>query len=417
MHRTDTAAEPSRVARPAPARRARPGLRAFWIAVHRYTGLAIATFVVVAALTGSPLAFYKELDALLNPALMLVQPPTPGATPMEPLALRERVLAQVPGIGVDTLELAHEPGYSVTYWQQVGDGGLRSVHVDPYTGQVLGFRSGARLADGIGSLMPFVYRVHQELALGSMGHLLMGIVALLWTIDCFVGLYLTFPLRAGKHAAQRARSPWLARWKSAWLIKTGHLFSKVFTFHRASGLWAWPLLFVFAWSAVGFNLGSVYYPAMAPFGSAPDVHAILPELDPPKTQPTLDWPSALDTARRLMADEAGQRGFIVHREGWLGYEADHGIWQYRVHSSHDVGTRYPGARIWFDDATGKLYGYYAPTGIAAGETISGWLFALHMASVGGVPYRIFVVLLGLAISALSISGIWIWLRKRRVQRA
>lgn len=61
----------------------------------------------------------------------------------------------------------------------------------------------------------------------------------------------------------------------------------------------------------------------------------------------------------------------------------------------------------------ELYGFYAPTGIATGDTIISWLFALHMASVGGVPYRIFVAVLGLGIFALAISGIWIWWRKRR----
>lgn len=387
------------------------------MAVHRYVGLAIACFLLVAALTGSVLAFYKELDAALNPSLMLATPPTADAPALPPLLLRERVLAQVPGVGVETLELGFEPGYSLTYWQQVDESRWRSVHVDPYTGRVLGFRDSERF-DRVGELMPFVYRLHQQLALGETGHLLLGIVSLLWTIDCFVGFYLTLPVRGGAPVPGRSRTPWLARWKPAWLIKTGKLFGLVFTFHRASGLWAWPLLFVFAWSSVGFNLGAVYYPAMSPLGLAPDVHAVLPELATPRTDPRLDWPEALATARRLMAVEAEQRGFVVHREGWLGYESDHGIYQYRVHSSADVGSRYPGARIWFDSETAHVYGFYAPTGMAVGETISGWLFALHMASVGGVPYRIFVVVLGLAVSALVVTGVWVWWRKRpaRTQR-
>lgn len=382
------------------------------MAVHRYVGLAIACFLVVAALTGSLLAFYKELDAALNPSLMRATPPTAGTPALPPLVLRERVMAQVPGIDVDRLELGFEPGYSLTYWQQVDGEQWRSVHVDPYTGQVLGFRDSERF-DRVGELMPFVYRLHQQLALGQTGHLLLGIVSLLWTIDCFVGFYLTLPVRGGAPVPGRPRTPWLVRWKPAWLIKTGTLFGQVFTFHRASGLWAWPLLFVFAWSSVGFNLGAVYYPAMSPLGLAPDVHEVLPELATPRTDPRLDWPGALATARQLMAVEASERGFVVHREGWLGYESDHGIYQYRVHSSADVGSRYPGARIWFDSETAHVYGFYAPTGMAAGETISGWLFALHMGSVGGVPYRIFVLVLGLAVAALAVTGVWIWWRKRR----
>lgn len=399
------------------APRPRLTLRAFWVRVHRYTGLAIATFIVVAALTGSAITFYKELDALINPGLLRVEPPTPHAQPLEPLALRERVLEQIPEISMDTLVLDHDRGYSTTYWQRMENGEWRTVHVDPYTGAVLGFRTGASLANGIEYLMPFLYRLHYELALGSMGYTLLGIVSLLWSIDCFVGLYLTFPLRSKTRSKNPSRSSWLARWKPSWLMKTGHLFSTIFTFHRAAGLWLWALLFVFAWSGVGFNLGPVYYPVMSFLGSAPDVHGQLPQLEEHKTNPALDWPSALATARTLMATEAKNRNFLIKKEGWLGYESDHGAYQYRVHSTHDVGTRYPGTRLWFDGDTGELYGFYAPTGMATGETITSWLFALHMATVGGLPYRIFVVILGLTISALALSGIWIWWRKRRTPKS
>src|SRR5690606_33252178 len=114
-------------------------LRAFWVRVHRYTGLAIATFIVVAALTGSAITFYKELDAFINPELLRVKSPAPDAQPLEPLALRERVLEQIPGISMDTLVLDHDPGYSTTYWQRMENGEWRTVHVNPYTGEVLGF--------------------------------------------------------------------------------------------------------------------------------------------------------------------------------------------------------------------------------------------------------------------------------------
>jgi len=43
---------------------------------------------------------------------------------------------------------------------------------------------------------------------GSAGRLCLGIVALVWVVDCFVGLYLTLP-RAGRS------------WLPAWKIKRG----------------------------------------------------------------------------------------------------------------------------------------------------------------------------------------------------
>ena len=89
---------------------------------------------------------------------------------------------------------------------------------------------------------PWGVRVN-ALALGSVGTFLFGIAALLWTLDCFVGAYITFP-QSSRRSATPPLLAWLQRWLPAWLIKANKLFAFVFTWHRASGLWLWALLFV-----------------------------------------------------------------------------------------------------------------------------------------------------------------------------
>ena len=42
-----------------------------------------------------------------------------------------------------------------------------------------------------------------------------------------------------------------------------------------------------------------------------------------------------------------------------------------------------------------------------------WLIELHMANLFGLPYRIFVCVLGLVIVMLSVTGVYIWWKKRR----
>lgn len=44
-------------------------IRPFGVLVHRYSGLAMTVFLVIVGLTGSFLAFYKELDSTINPQL------------------------------------------------------------------------------------------------------------------------------------------------------------------------------------------------------------------------------------------------------------------------------------------------------------------------------------------------------------
>ena len=68
--------------------------------------------------------------------------------------------------------------------------------------------------------------------------------------------------------------------------------------------------------------------------------------------------------------------------------------------------------LWIDAATGRFVKLYLPTGQKAGDTISLWLLTLHMAKLWGLPYKLFVCFMGLVITMLSVTGVYIWLKKR-----
>jgi uncharacterized iron-regulated membrane protein len=75
-------------------------------------------------------------------------------------------------------------------------------------------------------------------------------------------------------------------------------------------------------------------------------------------------------------------------------------------------SRFPCTEVYFDAADGRALGFEAATGISAGNTITSWLYGLHFASVWGTWYRIFVSVMGMAVAVLSLTGVWVWLRKR-----
>ncbi len=394
-------------------------MRRIALVLHRYVGLLMAVFLIVAGLTGSLLAFYHELDVLLNPGLRRVPLPSPTAAPLDTFTLHERLHAAVPGIKVDTIPLKPvEPGHAVVFFVETDDESADDEYfLNPYTGEVIGSRKWGDITQGTKNLMPFAYRLHYSLALGEVGSLLFGIIALLWTFDCFVGAYLTFPPRqAGVVNPPNAapRRGWWRCWWQSWKVKTGGLFKTTFTFHRASGLWLWALLFVFAWSAVGLNLQPVYHPVMnATFGMGPQVRQMLPKRDTPLAAPKLDWQAAHARGRMLMAAEAAARGFTLGDEEQLRYLPKTGTYQYRVHSSLDVSRRRSGTFVCFDGDTGEKRAFQSPTGEAMGNTITSWLYALHFAAVGGLPYRILVSVGGVLIATLSVSGVIIWWVKRK----
>jgi len=391
-------------------------MRAAMLLVHRYVGLLLALFLVIAGISGSLLAWNEALEAAISPQLFRVTAP-PAATRMDPLLLHAQVQARYPDALAARLPLEFSDGRSVLFALRPLSKSQKlandQVFVDPYTGQTLGQRRWGNISQGMKNLMPFIYRLHYSLALDGIGTVLFGIVALLWTLDCFAGAWLTLP---NKPPSGEPARRWPARWWQAWKFRSGSAYKISFNLHRAGGLWTWAMLFVLAWSSVAFNLPQVYDPAMkAVFAHQRGLETI-PKLARPKLAPALSWEQALPTARRLMMEQAQAGGFIVVAEKALLYDPQRAIYRYDVRSSHDIRHKGGHTRLVMNADTGALLGLWLPTGAAAGDTLSTWMATLHMAAMWGWPLQLLVCLMGLAVTVLSVTGVHVWMRKWLTKR-
>src|SRR3546814_1450243 len=95
------------------------------------------------------------------------------------------------------------------------------------------------------------------------GYLFMGIVSLVWLIDSFVAMTLTFPLRRKTMGSEGPRQPvhmsrrldWLRRWMPSWRIRPRtSAYKLTFDLHRAAGLWVWPIILTIAFTSFSLNL-------------------------------------------------------------------------------------------------------------------------------------------------------------------
>jgi uncharacterized iron-regulated membrane protein len=256
--------------------------------------------------------------------------------------------------------------------------------------------------------------LHYALAMPTqVGMLVLGIVALVWTLDCFVGFFLTLPLSRG---ANPEGTGFWRRWKPAWLVKwQAGAYRINFDLHRAAGLWLWALLFVFAWSGVALNLNQVYKPVMQAFFEFNDPRAELPATEKNQVTPALAWADAYRIAREHMARQSELHGFKIRFEDSLSYDPSKGLYRYRVNSDRDVHERRGSTMIWFDANNGDIRYVSMPTGQAPGNTITSWLYALHFGAVFGLPYRILVCVAGFVVALLSVTGVMIWIHKRRAR--
>jgi uncharacterized iron-regulated membrane protein len=329
--------------------------------MHRYVGLVIALFLVIAGFTGIFLAFYNELDAAINHDIAYVQAPSVNAQSLDPFTLRDKVLVLYPQANIGSVDFKLEVNSSASYYLDAKTNPVtkapfkleyNQIYINPYTAEVLGGRNWGAISEGLTNLMPFVYQLHYSLALGTIGSYAFGIVALLWTVDCFVGAYLTFPARQKKQTNLPHRNPlpkgqgvkcrqtWLHRWWKSWKIRWQGGFYKVnFDLHRAGGLWLWAMLFVFAWSSVGFNLQEVYSPVTKALFEMQKNAESLPAPAKPLELPALNFRQAYAISQKLMENEAEAKNFTVMAPRSISYDAAKGYYQYRVKSSLDVGKK------------------------------------------------------------------------------
>jgi uncharacterized iron-regulated membrane protein len=383
-------------------------LRRLLLLAHRYIGLALVPFLILLGLTGSIITYDAELERAVSPQLFATS--RPGESPLGLAALAQRADALMPEARLAYLILRPDTAIARMRPRSLASGPTQidfdQLFLDPLTGAELGRRREGDLSQGWINLIPFIYSLHRDLAAGQTGVFILGVISLVWTVDCFLALYLTLPLTFVMF--------W-RRWSRSWRVRRSHnSFRLNFDLHRAGSLWSCPLLVVFAWSGVMMNLPPAYeFVTGSLFEYQSSSKVIASAAARPNETPRLGWSEAEKVGGRIISEQAALRGFTLGRPDSLGYVPALGAYSYGAASGLDVRGRSSDTGVWFDGDTGELRWTVFPTGERTGNTISSWLWALHFGDVAdSTLYRLLVFLLGLWVVGLSVTGVAIWQLKR-----
>lgn len=383
-------------------------MRRLLLTVHRWAGLTIALALVVTGLTGAVIPYQDGLRSLVASDVWDAAPPSPGAKPLSGLELVRMVEAETGG-SVGYFQLVPDPDHAQSIFVRGDPGGpplgFEQVFVDPYTGDIRAKVRFAELADGPINIVPFLVAVHYSLGAGEVGRLVLGWAALIWTVTSLIGIALSLPRLGGGGVRQFVR-----RFRPAWSIRRGkgsRVF--VFDFHRALGLWLWPLMLVFAWSAVAFNLDAVHEPVQRFFG-AEGLYAPVENPSPAAGAP-MSREQAVATGERLMAEEAARQGFTVRGPEALSLRPYAGIVGYYARTSLDGPSDNGSTVVWFDQVSGERVAFRPPYGGTGADAFDKALRMLHTADLFGLPYKILVSVFGVLTAAMAAAGALIWLRR------
>lgn len=393
-------------------------MRPVFVLLHRWFGLAVAVFLFISGLTGAFISWDHELDALLNPHLFEARSQSQGKTgnAMSGLELANRMEARDPRIWVTYVLNEAEPGHTS---QMSVEGridpttgkayplGFNQIAVDPVTGDVQGKRQWGEISLSRENLLPFLYKLHYTMHIPEvsgieLGILFMGIIGIVWVLDCFIALWLSFPNWRSWHKS------FAFRWRQG-----GHKLN--FDLHRSSGVWLWLFMLLLAITSVSMNLNSqVVRPVVSLFSplSADVFSSRVPQAPDKPLIPAISREHVIELAKQ----DAQKRGWTLPAGG-IFYSPAFGVYGvgfFEPGNDHgDVGLG--NAWLYFDGKDGQALGGKIPGTGSAGDIFLQAQFPLHSGRILGLTGRILISLLGLVVAMLSVTGVIIWMRKRRAR--
>ncbi|WP_296722259.1 PepSY domain-containing protein [Erythrobacter sp.] len=161
-----------------------------WFIVHKWTSLVSTLFLLMLCVTGLPLIFHDEIDAMLGEDYEAQLPGAPSAQAGLSLdAMLTEALAQRPGEVPLFMAFSNDsPLLTVTTGPSpaAAESEMTLLFLDRATGQVIGPAPS-------GGVMDFILSLHVDLFLGLPGMLFLGAMGLLFVIALVSGVVLYAP--------------------------------------------------------------------------------------------------------------------------------------------------------------------------------------------------------------------------------
>jgi uncharacterized iron-regulated membrane protein len=339
--------------------------------------LISGVFVFVLAITGSVLVFEPELDRLFHPQLSYVKP---SGSMLSLGEIGEAVSKQFSGEPIVAYLPSGSPNLS---FEVILPRGI--VCVNQYTGEVLGTRMRGQTVFGLAR------DLHVRLASGDVGRIVMRWSGVAMLVSLISGLYLWWPARrVGIGGGWRSTRFW-------------------FDLHNSVGILSLAPLLVLAvtGTVVGFK---------------DQAAALLDKAlgaNPVSGKQSVERQLVSSAAEVITADQAvaiaraqmpGAIAYRVQMPQYGGvYRVSLDYPRDRVAGDHNL--------VAIDPSNGRIIFSTRSSGLSSSERILATNEAIHTGEVLGMPSRIVAWLSCVVVPVQLISGLLLWLRKKRYARS
>ena len=345
---------------------------------HRWVGLALALVISFLGISGASLVFRPEIDAKLNPNLLVVAAQNGRIARLEPTF--RAVEKRFPDRKISYLFAAKTSAQSHEWWL---DGGEMRVYSDPFSGEILGSR------EETAGVMPWLFRAHTELFAGETGEQIAAWSGLALFSLAVSGLILWLPRR--KSGWKRAFWPQL---KTNWQ-------GRVYELHRVGGLYLSGFLMVTTLAGMALVWHDLADVLASPLGIS----------NVKKQKSSGAMALALDdyVARANAAFPDGKLsriGFPTKTDAPL------------IVRKKLVGELHPNGmnNIALDARSGAILQISDSRQAPMGQRLLNLRYPIHIGVWGGPFSRILAVLVGWSPLLLSLSGFLMWRRRVSAQK-
>ena len=370
--------------------------RYYWLLIHRWIALSVGFLFVVSGLTGSFLAFYPEIDRLINPDWVISKAPISSnkqalsdifqsAQQIYPDKFLHSTFSPKTKDGVYQVWFTNSPSDDSQMWE---------VLVDPHDARVLGNRVAMPAIEfSSRNIVNTIYTLHYQLFMGKIGSIIVGVVGIILLVSCVSGLVIWLP--KGKN------------WKAGLLIKEASLKIRLAVdIHRTFGIYSLAFLVIIAFSGVFLSLPQY-------------IHPIIEYLSPPKeakltkAQPSPQYKNPL-TADQVVdiAKQQYPNDFIscIWLPTGLGDEGR--LWRISQKQMGLIGLAGAPKDLWINGEDGGIAKATAYSADSLGSKFIAWQIVLHNGSILGLTGKVFVFITGLVPLFLYVTGMLWWWRKR-----
>lgn len=347
--------------------------------IHGWLGMKLSMLMVVIILTGAIATVSREIDWPLNPAIRIV----PGETRVSWGTLYDRVQAAFPEAHVAALHAPIGARFAAEVLIYVGAERLpRRVYVNPYTGAVQG-------VTGWLNVQRLFRDLHRRLYMPWIGGLY---------LVSFFGFILLGSLITGVLVYKKWwRGFFRLRTDKGWRVFWGDT-------HRLVGLWSLWFLAIIATTGLWYFVQE----AMAHTGRGLVIDSPSPTIDAATLARLGPTPTVLGVDRYVAIAQAALPGLDVKTielpnapSEPVYIDGQASAWLVRHYANH----------VLLDPVDGAVLHVKRAEDLSPAYRWLDTVDPLHFGNFGGLATKLLWAVSGVAVSGLTFTGSWLWLRR------